>query len=101
MGAGVEAKTISRATDRLADLRVRGSAAQAAYFGTRAEIMQKTEDVFGEPDLGITKDSPRHGQRCPPSLCSRRNNAARYQVAVGLAGRGIACQSGAHAASTS
>jgi flagellar hook-associated protein 1 FlgK len=53
MGAGVRATGISRATDALSDLRVRGAYAQSAQLTTRAEVATNAEDVFGEPDRGI------------------------------------------------
>lgn len=86
MGAGVEAKTISRATDRLADLRVRGSAAQAAYFGTRGDIMRKAEDLFGEPDQGITKQLTATWDAMQALSVAPSDDAARYQVLSALQG---------------
>ncbi len=86
MGAGVEAKTISRATDRLADLRVRGSAAQAAYFGTRGDIMRKAEDLFGEPDQGITKQLTATWDAMQAMSVAPSDDASRYQVLSALQG---------------
>jgi flagellar hook-associated protein 1 FlgK len=86
MGAGVEAKGITRATDRLADLRVRGSSAQAAYFGTRGEIMQKAEDLLGEPDQGITKELASTWDALSALSVSPSDDAARYQVLSSLQG---------------
>lgn len=53
VGAGVVATSVSRATDVLADLRVRGALGQSAELTTRAEVATNAEDVFGEPDRGI------------------------------------------------
>ncbi len=86
MGAGVEASRITRATDRLADLRVRGSSAQAAYFGTRAELLQKVEDVFGEPEQGVTKELTAAWEAFSTLAVSPNDDAARYQVLSALNG---------------
>ncbi len=86
MGAGVEASRITRATDRLADLRVRGSSSQAAYFGTRAELLQKVEDVFGEPDQGVTKELTATWDAFATLAVSPSDDAARYQVLSALNG---------------
>jgi flagellar hook-associated protein 1 FlgK len=86
MGAGVEAARITRATDRLGDLRVRGTSAQAAYFGTRSEIMQKVEDVFGEPEQGVTTELTAMWDAFATLAVSPTDNAARYQVISALNG---------------
>ncbi len=56
MGAGVQAESVTRATDQLADLRVRTSAAQSGYFGAKADILRKAEDSLGEPNQGISTE---------------------------------------------
>jgi flagellar hook-associated protein 1 FlgK len=86
MGAGVEAARITRATDRLADLRVRGSSAQAALYGTRSELLQKVEDVFGEPDQGVTKELTATWDAFSALAVSPSDDAARYQVLSALQG---------------
>jgi flagellar hook-associated protein 1 FlgK len=86
MGAGVEAARITRATDRLADLRVRGTSAQASYFGTRSEILQKVEDVFGEPEQGVTKELTAVWDAFSTLAVSPADDAARYQVISALKG---------------
>jgi flagellar hook-associated protein 1 FlgK len=86
MGAGVEAKAITRASDRMADLRVRGSTAQANYFGTRAEIMTKAEDVFGEPDQGIAKQLTTLWGAFATLSVQPADDAARYQALSALGG---------------
>ncbi|MCU1368468.1 MAG: flgK [Ilumatobacteraceae bacterium] len=86
MGSGVIAQGINRSSDRLADLRVRGSSAQASYFGTRAEIMQKGEDLFGEPDQGITKELNSTWDAFSAMSVSPTDDAARYQVLSSLQG---------------
>jgi flagellar hook-associated protein 1 FlgK len=86
MGAGVEAARISRATDRLADLRVRGSSATASYFGTRSELLKKVEDLFGEPDQGVTKELTATWDAFATLAVSPSDNAARYQVISALQG---------------
>jgi flagellar hook-associated protein 1 FlgK len=86
MGAGVEAARITRATDRLADLRVCGSSAQAAFYGTRSELLQKVEDVFGEPDQGVTKELTATWDAFSALSVSPSDDAARYQVLSALQG---------------
>ena len=86
MGAGVEAKSITRATDRLADLRVRGSSAQAAYFGTRGTIMRQAEDIFGEPDQGISKELTATWAALSTLGVQPNDDAARYEVLSSLQG---------------
>jgi flagellar hook-associated protein 1 FlgK len=86
MGAGVEAKSITRATDALADLRVRGSSAQAAYFGTRGTIMRQAEDLFGEPDQGVTKELTSTWDALATLGVQPNDDAARYQVLSSLQG---------------
>lgn len=84
MGAGVEAERITRATDRLSDLRVRGSSAQAAMFGTRSSLMQSVEDVVGEPDRGVTKELSSMWDAFSTLSVSPNDSAARYQVLSSL-----------------
>lgn len=86
MGAGVEAARITRATDGLADLRVRGSSAQASYFGTRSELLQKVEDVFGEPDRGVTKELTATWDAFAALAVNPADDATRYQVLSALNG---------------
>ncbi len=54
MGSGVEIKGLSRATDRLADERVRRGSAQSQFFTSRSQVAQLAEDVFGEPERGVS-----------------------------------------------
>ena len=86
MGAGVEAARITRATDRLSDLRVRGSSSQAAYFGTRAQLMQNVEDVFGEPSFGISSELTAVWDSFAALAVSPSDNAVRTQVLSALQG---------------
>jgi flagellar hook-associated protein 1 FlgK len=86
VGAGVEATRVTRAADRLSDLRVRGSSANAAYFGTRAELMKKVEDVYGEPDQGITTELTATFDAFSALSISPSDGAARYQVLSALQG---------------
>ncbi|MCE9620964.1 MAG: flagellar hook-associated protein FlgK [Actinomycetia bacterium] len=84
MGAGVEAARITRASDRLADLRVRSSTAQAGYFGSRAQVMQTMEVVFGEPTQGVTKELTAMWDAFATLSVSPSDSAARYQVLSAL-----------------
>ena len=86
VGAGVEATRITRATDRLSDLRVRGSSSNAAYFGTRAALMQKVEDIYGEPDQGITTELNATFDAFAALSINPSDDAARYQVLSALEG---------------
>ncbi len=54
LGSGVDAAAVSRATDRLADERVRRSAAQSEMYGARLQLASLAEDAFGEPSAGIS-----------------------------------------------
>ena len=58
-GAGVDAVGITRATDKLADLRVRRSSSQVEALNSRQQIATLAEDVFGEPDNGLTTSMSR------------------------------------------
>ncbi|MCU1393239.1 MAG: flagellar hook-associated protein FlgK [Ilumatobacteraceae bacterium] len=86
MGSGVEAQAITQATDRLADLRVRSSSAQASYFGTRGDIMQQAETVFGEPDQGISKELTNTWNAFAALSVTPTDDAAKYQVLSALQG---------------
>ena len=86
MGAGVEASSITRATDQLADLRVRGSSAQASYFGVRGTVMKQAEDIYGEPDQGITKELSNTWDAFSALAVSPSDDASRYQVLSALNG---------------
>jgi flagellar hook-associated protein 1 FlgK len=54
MGAGVDVTGISRARDAFLDARVRTSSDIQAGFQTRADLLQRTETVLGEPSQGIS-----------------------------------------------
>lgn len=84
MGAGVEARTISRATDRLADLRARGASGQAAFATVRADIAAMSEVVFGEPDDGINTSLSGMWESFSTLALRPSDSAARYQVMAGL-----------------
>ena len=84
MGAGVEASNISRATDRLSDLRARGALGQAGFYSVRADIAQMSETVFGEPDDGITTSLSSMWESFSTLALSPSDSAARYQVLAGL-----------------
>lgn len=86
MGAGVEVSKITRATDRLGDLRVRGTSANAAFFGERAELLQQAEDVFGEPDHGVTAAVTQMWTTLSTWAVNPSDNAARNQVLSALQG---------------
>jgi flagellar hook-associated protein 1 FlgK len=54
MGAGVDVTGITRARDAFLDARVRSSSDTQAGFQTRADLLQRTETVLGEPSSGIS-----------------------------------------------
>lgn len=80
MGSGVEAAGISRASDRLADERVRRSSAQLGLYGNRAQIASLAEDVFGEPDRGISTSLDGLFNTFSALSTAPTDSAARQQV---------------------
>ncbi|HEY4332200.1 MAG TPA: flagellar hook-associated protein FlgK [Ilumatobacteraceae bacterium] len=86
MGAGVQASGVLRATDALADMRVRTSSAQASYFGTKSSAMSQVEDTFGEPDQGITTQLSSVWSAFSALAVSPSDDAARYGVLSSLQG---------------
>ncbi|MBI4885077.1 MAG: flagellar hook-associated protein FlgK [Actinobacteria bacterium] len=84
MGAGVEAARITRATDRLTDARVRSSAAQAEYFGTRAGLIRIVEGTFGEPSKGVTNELAGVWDAFATLAVTPSDGAARNQVIARL-----------------
>jgi flagellar hook-associated protein 1 len=54
LGTGVDITDITRARSSFLDARVRSSIAGAAELGVRASFLAKAENVFAEPDLGIS-----------------------------------------------
>jgi flagellar hook-associated protein 1 FlgK len=54
IGAGVDVTGINRARDAFLDARVRTSSDTQAGFQTRADLLQRTETVLGEPSQGIS-----------------------------------------------
>jgi flagellar hook-associated protein 1 FlgK len=54
IGAGVNVTGINRARDAFLDARVRSSSDTQAGFQTRADLLQRTETVLGEPSQGIS-----------------------------------------------
>jgi flagellar hook-associated protein 1 FlgK len=86
MGAGVEVAKISRATDRLGDLRVRGTTANASFYGERAELMQQVEDVFGEPDHGVSTALTQMWTTLSTWAVNPSDDASRNQVLSRLQG---------------
>lgn len=53
IGTGVDIEQIERMRDSFLDTRVRTTSADAAFDGTRAELLTRAEGVTGEPDAGI------------------------------------------------
>ncbi len=86
MGAGVEVSKITRATDRLGDLRVRGTASNASFFGERAELMTQVEDVFGEPDHGVSTALTQMWTTFSTWAVNPSDDASRNQVLSRLQG---------------
>lgn len=84
MGAGVEAGSISRATDRLTDLRARGALGQASFFAVRSDVAQMAEVVFGEPDQGVSTALGGMWSSFSTLALRPSDSAARYQVLAGL-----------------
>lgn len=80
MGSGVEIEGLSRATDRLADERVRRSSAQSSFFTARSQVSQLAEDVFGEPDRGVTTSINRLFDAYSTLATAPTDSAARAQV---------------------
>src|SRR5438105_3071723 len=54
IGAGVDVTGITRARDAFLDARVRTTSDTQAGFQTRADLLQRTETVLGEPSQGIS-----------------------------------------------
>ena len=86
MGAGVEVSKITRATDRLGDLRVRGTTANASFYGERAELMTQVEDVFGEPDHGVSTALTQMWTTLSTWAVNPSDDASRNQVLSRLQG---------------
>lgn len=55
LGSGVDVAGITRARDAFLDARVRSSGDSQAGFQTRADLLQRTETVLGEPSQGISE----------------------------------------------
>jgi flagellar hook-associated protein 1 len=86
MGSGVEAAKISRATDRLADLRVRGSSAQSSFFTERSDLLTQVEDVLGEPDHGVSTQVANVFSSFAKLAVNPSDDATRNQVISALQG---------------
>ena len=84
MGSGVVPTGISRASDRLSDLRVRGAMGQAGFASVRSDVAQMTEVAFGEPDHGVTTALAGMWEGFATLSLRPSDNAARYQVIGGL-----------------
>jgi flagellar hook-associated protein 1 FlgK len=84
MGAGITAYGVSRATDRLGDERVRTTSGQASFFTTRSDIGRRAEDVFGEPDDGITVSLSELWTSFGVLSAHPSDDAARYQTISSL-----------------
>lgn len=54
LGTGVDITDITRARSSFLDARVRSSIAGSAELGVRASFLTRAENVFAEPDLGIS-----------------------------------------------
>lgn len=80
MGSGVEVNGLSRATDRLSDERVRRSSAQSEFFSSRAQVSALAEDVFGEPDRGVTSSVNHLFDAFSALATAPTDSAARAQV---------------------
>ena len=56
LGTGVDVTTISRLRDDFADARVRSTSAEFARLDVRAELLERSEAITGEPDSGISTE---------------------------------------------
>ena len=56
LGTGVDVTTISRLRDHFADARVRSTSAEFARLDVRAELLERSEAITGEPDSGISTE---------------------------------------------
>ena len=56
LGTGVDVTTIARLRDHFADARVRSTSAEFARLDVRAELLDRTEAITGEPDSGISSE---------------------------------------------
>lgn len=84
MGAGVDPQRVSRAVDRLADERVRRAGSTLQSFTARNEVASLAEDVFGEPDRGITKSMSGLFDSFATLATAPTDSASRSQVVSSL-----------------
>lgn len=84
MGAGVDAVGVSRATDKLADERVRRAGAQLQAVSSRQQVAVLAEDVFGEPDRGLTTSLASAFDSFATLAAAPTDSAARAQVIASL-----------------
>ena len=56
LGTGVDVTTIQRLRDHFADARVRATSGEFARLDVRAELLDRTEAITGEPDSGISRE---------------------------------------------
>lgn len=54
MGTGASVDGIARVRDGFLDTRVRATAATFRHEDTRADLLQRTEELLGEPDAGLS-----------------------------------------------
>jgi len=97
MGAGVDVGDITRARDSWVDSRVRLTSGQAASLSVRTEMGQRTEDVLGEPDMGVTSSLGRLWSSFTALSNNPSDDAARTQVLSSLqdfAGRATSVRQG-------
>jgi flagellar hook-associated protein 1 FlgK len=84
MGSGVDVGGVSRSRDSWVDSRVRLTSGQASSLAVRTDLGQRTEDVLGEPDMGVTASLGKLWSSFTALSNNPSDDAARTQVISSL-----------------
>ncbi|MGY3714875.1 flagellar hook-associated protein FlgK [Sutcliffiella cohnii] len=81
MGTGVEAGSIQRVRESFLDIQFRGENNKYGYWDTRADSLQKMEEIMNEPsDTGLSKTLDRFWQAFQDLAVNPTNAGARSVV---------------------
>jgi flagellar hook-associated protein 1 FlgK len=81
MGTGVQAGTIQRVREGFLDLQFRGESNKFNYYSTKADALEKMEEIMNEPsDQGLSKTLDRFWQALQDLSVNPQNTGARAVV---------------------